>query len=114
MKIVNSVKNTIIAENCRVADTFLSRFRGLMGEKALPKDCGLLIVPCNSIHMFFMKFPLDLVFIDGSNTVLHTVEGIKPWRVSKIVPGARGVLELPVGAISASGTQKGDILSLVE
>lgn len=108
MKIFNVSRETILAENCNIANNFLSRFRGLMGVRMLPAGSGLHIVPCNSIHMFFMKIPLDIVFMDGNNVVVYMVEDIKPWKVSKIVNKAHSVLELPHGTINASGTCVGD------
>ncbi|NJD04257.1 MAG: DUF192 domain-containing protein [Ruminiclostridium sp.] len=108
MKIVNTSKNTILAENCSTANTFFTRFKGLMGVNRLPAGSGLHIAPCNSIHMFFMKIPLDIVFLDKDNTVVHLIEDIKPWKVSKIVHKAHSVLELPTGTIKASGTRMED------
>lgn len=112
MKVLNSGKNTILAENCSIADTFVSRFKGLMGVSKFPAGSGLLIVPCNSIHMFFMKIPLDIVFLDRSNTVVHLIEDIQPWKISKIVSKAHSVLELPSGTIKASCTCIGDRLQI--
>lgn len=108
MKILNANKNTILAENCKGADSFFTRFKGLMGVKELPAGTGLHIVPCNSIHMFFMKIPLDIVFLDSSNTVIHLIKDIKPWRVTKIIHKAHSVLELPAGTIESSQTMAGD------
>ena len=108
MKILNISKKTILAENCSTADTFFTRFKGLMGVNRLPAGSSLHIVPCNSIHMLFMKIPLDIVFLDRSNAVVHLIESIQPWKVSKIVHKAHSVLELPTGTIKASGTCIGD------
>jgi uncharacterized membrane protein (UPF0127 family) len=102
----------MLAENCEVARTFVARFKGLQLRKSLPAGSGLLITPCNSIHMFFMRFPIDAVFIDAEQTVLHIEEGIRPWRVSRVVRKARSVLELPAGTASATGTRPGDRLEL--
>lgn len=110
MEICNSGRGTTLASNCRIAKTFLTRFKGLMGMKDLERGSGLIIAPCNSIHMFFMKFPIDAVFLDKNNKVVYMVDNLKPWRVSKIVSGARSVLELPIGTIKSSGTQTGDQL----
>ncbi len=73
---------------------------------------GLLIAPCNSIHMFFMRFSLDVIFINEQNRVVFMYEGIKPWRIGRIVRGAKSAIELPERTISASATQVGDILSV--
>jgi uncharacterized protein len=112
MKITNKTKSTILAEHCAAADTFMSRFMGLMGKKSLPAGHGLLITPCNSIHMLFMKFALDIVFIDKNNTVVQVIENIRPWKTSKIIWKAHNTLELPVGTVQKSGTQVGDVLEI--
>ena len=111
MVINNQTKGCIIAGNIITANTFLSRFIGLMGRKELPEGHGLLITPCNSIHMFFMKFPIDAVFLDKRNTVVFIIENIMPWQISKIIYNASSVLELPAGSVASSGTAVGDKLA---
>jgi len=111
MQIKNLTKGTIVAHSCKIADNFISRFLGLMGKKGLPQGSGLLIVPCNSIHMFFMEIPLDIVFIDKDNTVIHIINNIRPWEYSKIIWKAHSVLELPSGTIHSSNTETGDRLA---
>jgi len=108
--IKNITRNSILANNCTVARNFFTRFRGLLLKKSLPRGHGLLITPCNSIHMFFMRFPIDAVFIDSNNKVVYIEEGIRPWKVSKIVRKAKSVLELPAGTVSAADTRVGDQL----
>jgi len=83
-----------------------------MCRKVLLPGSGLIIVPCNSIHMFFMRFPLDIIFIDKSDTVVFLIENIKPWRFSRIVRKAHSVIELPAGIIHESRTEIGDILKI--
>jgi uncharacterized membrane protein (UPF0127 family) len=112
MLIKNSSKNTFPATDLKVADTFGSRFLGLMGKKSISPGSGLLIVPCNSIHMLFMRFPIDAVFLDGANSVVYIAEGIRPWHISKIVPKAHSVLELPSGTAALTRTEVGDKLIL--
>jgi hypothetical protein len=70
-----------------------------MGRASLPAGEGLWIEPCNSIHMFFMRFAIDAVFLDRDNRVKRVVRDLKPWRVSPIVFGARTVVELPAGSV---------------
>ncbi len=110
MIIRNVSKNTVIAEKCEIADNFLSRFLGLMFKNELPEGNGLLITPCNSIHMFFMKFPLDIIFIDKEYNIVHLIENIKPWKFSEIIWSSNSVIELPTGAISKTRTAVGDRL----
>lgn len=112
MVVRNKTKNTSLANNCDHARTFFARFKGLQLKKELPSGNGLLITPCNSIHMFFMRFAIDAIFLDSNNTVLYIEEGIKPWRISKVIRNARSVLELPAGAASTTGTEPGDVLDI--
>ncbi|MBI2781860.1 MAG: DUF192 domain-containing protein [Chloroflexi bacterium] len=91
---------------------------GLMGRRSLPADHALWLTGTNGIHMFFMRFPIDAVFLgkphaDGSRTVLAAKRNVRPWTgLVPLVRGAAGVLELPVGAIEASGTVAGDVVRL--
>jgi uncharacterized membrane protein (UPF0127 family) len=90
----------------------LSRFLGLMGKPGLEKGHALLINPCSSIHTFFMRFPIDVVFIDRQSRVVKTAEAVKPWRVVLGGKGAHAVLELPAGTLGASALSPGDHLPL--
>lgn len=101
-----------MANKCESAATFFSRFKGLQLRKELPAGTGLLITPCNSIHMFFMRFAIDAVFIDSNNTIVYIEHNIKPWRISRIVKNACSVLELPSGTACAAGSEPGDLLEI--
>lgn len=79
-----------------VADSFISRFKGLMLRKCLDDTSGLLIRKCSSIHTCFMRFPIDVIYMDKDYTVLYT-ETVYPWRIGKIVKHTKHVLELPKG-----------------
>jgi uncharacterized membrane protein (UPF0127 family) len=92
----------------RVADTFLTRLVGLLGDKQLEFGDGMWIVPCNSIHSIGMRFQFDAVFLDKHLRVVHLVREMKPWRISKIVFSAHSVLELPAGLIVQTATEMGD------
>lgn len=80
-------------DNIEVADNFYKRFKGLMGRKYLSKQTGLKIDPCNSIHCFFMKIPIDIMFLSKDDIVVKIIHDMKPWRISPIVKGARYVIE---------------------
>lgn len=109
-RILNATRETVVAAAAAEAETFVSRFVGLMGRKDLATGEALHIEPCNSIHMFFMRFPIDAVFLDRDRRVVRRIDVIRPWRISPIVKGARSVLELPAGTAEASQTQEGDQL----
>ena len=100
----------MLATECRVADSFLSRGIGLLLSAPLRDGEGLLITRTSTITMAFMRFPIDAVFVDGDRRVVSAVPRIAPWRPAIHGRGGREVLELPVGAIEASGTQAGDEL----
>jgi uncharacterized membrane protein (UPF0127 family) len=112
MRIVNQTRGTTLAENARKAANFLARGRGLMMAPPLPEGGGLIIDPCGSIHMFFMRYPLDILFLNKEGQVVFMYKGIKPWRVGRVVRGAKMAVELPEGAIEQSKTEVGDRVSL--
>jgi uncharacterized membrane protein (UPF0127 family) len=89
----------VIVEELEVARSSWSRFVGLMGRPALPAGAGLWLEPCNSIHMFFMRFAIDVLFLDRQNQVKKVMLNLKPWRISPIVFGARTTVELPAGTL---------------
>lgn len=87
-----------LAASVRVANTFTSRLRGLLGS-SLGEDEGLLIAPCASVHTFGMSYPIDIVFLDKESRALALYHSLKPWRATRRVTGARGVLELTAGTL---------------
>jgi uncharacterized membrane protein (UPF0127 family) len=93
-----------------LADGFLTRLRGLLGRQEPIEGEGLLIVPSGGVHMYGMKYSLDVLLLDGDGRVVALYPGLAPWKRTRIHRDARAALELPVGAISRSGTQEGDIL----
>lgn len=105
----NVTRGTVLGETIDIADTSAKRTTGLLKHTELRAGEGLWIVPCEGVHTFFMKFPLDLVYIDKKNVVRKVVRDVRPWRVSLCLM-AHSVVELPVGAIGSSSTQKGDDL----
>jgi len=113
----NETRDTVLAERVEVARSFWARFMGLMGRRELAPGHGLFL-PGNGIHMFFMRFPIDAVFLakptnGGERRVVSVHRGVRPWvGLVPLVLGADGVLELPVGAIDASATAPGDSVRL--
>jgi len=106
----NETRDTIVAYRCRVATSMRDRTVGLLGTAGLPPGEGLLIERSPSIHMFFMRYAIDAVFIDAKHRVTKVVPNLRPWRVVWWARGARDCLELPVGAVANSLTQPGDQL----
>lgn len=114
MVVNNITRGTIIGTDISLAGTFYRRFIGLMAKKKLIKDEGLILRPCNSIHMFFMNFPIDVLFVDKDNKIIYLIQNFNPWRVSKIIKGSKYVVELPSGTINETNTVVGDIIEIKE
>ena len=112
LKLVNQTRRTVVVENLRIADTFFNRLKGLLGTSVLPAGEALLICPCNNIHMFGMKYSIDVAFVDDSDRVLKTVEALRPGRFA-CCSEARYVVEMPCGTLLATGTAVGDLLEVV-
>jgi uncharacterized protein len=94
------------------ANTFVKRLKGLMFRTRPLHEEGLLITPCNSIHMCFMFFSIDVVFLSKQNEVIKVVHNLKPWRFVLPVKGAYSTLELTAGAIERYEIKEGDFLNL--
>jgi len=103
---------TVVCERCLLAETPLTRMRGLLGRSGLPVGEGLLLRPAASIHMAFMRFAIDAVFLDSTDRVLKVVPDLQPWRMASC-RGARAVLELPAGEASRRGFVPGMSLTQV-
>ncbi|MEW8978694.1 MAG: DUF192 domain-containing protein [Symbiobacterium sp.] len=99
----------VLGDRIRRADTFHLRLLGLMFRPHLEPGQGLWLEPCSQVHTHFMRFPLDLLFLDPEGRVLRVLPHFPPWRISPRVAGARAVLELPAGA--AGETRPGDRLT---
>jgi uncharacterized protein len=94
--------------------TFLKRLKGLMFQKYPLEREGIMLIPCHSIHMFFMRFSIDVVFLNKGSRVVKVVSALKPWRVKNGGKGAYSVLELPVGTIEKYRIEIGDKIELRE
>jgi uncharacterized membrane protein (UPF0127 family) len=107
--VTNQLRSTVLATSLEVADTGPKRNKGLLGRDGLAPGGGLWIVPCESVHTFFMRFPIDLVYLDRSNTIRKVRSSVGAWRMSACL-SAHSILELPAGTIHATQTQVGDVL----
>ena len=114
----NVTRATTLATRVEVADSLMGKFMGLMGRPSLARGAGLWLPESNGIHMMFMRFAIDAVFVgrpdgDGSRPVLATRRALRAWTgFVPLVRGAHGVIELPVGTIDASATAEGDLVRL--
>ena len=107
---INVTKGVALASELEIAMSFAARSQGLLGRSGLKPDTGLLIDPCSSIHMWFMRFPIDVVFLDSKNRVVGLKRNVKPWGMAWSWRGAK-TIELPVGVIASTRTQLGDIVA---
>lgn len=112
VRVLNKTKSSVVGERIEVADTSLSRMRGLLGRRALARGSGLLIMPTQAVHTVGMRFPIDLVFVNKHDCVLHVQPNLVPYRISGLHWRAQYVLELPVGAIAESRTSRADELAI--
>src|ERR1035441_10548721 len=108
-KVTNSTRGTMLATRLEVAETAQQRSKGLLGRVGLAPGEGLWIVPCESVHTFFMRFPIDLVYLDRKNKIKKVRSEVGAWRMSACL-SAHSVLELPAGTIRETQTQSGDTL----
>ena len=104
------VQNKKISLKVRIADTFWTRFVGLMLQKPLPPATGLLITPCNSIHMCFMRFAIDAVYLDKQGKILKIVRNLRPWLGVSACWQAHSTLELTAGEADWLGLEVGQTL----
>jgi uncharacterized membrane protein (UPF0127 family) len=112
LHVINDRTGESLGDSIRAARTLWERVRGLLGRRNLELGEGLWIEPCSSIHMFFMRFPIDAVFTDRARRVVRVVPHLEPWRLAVGGRGARAVLELPAGTIERSSTRSGDLLRI--
>lgn len=103
----------VVARRVRRADSFAQRLVGLLGRTGLESDEGLWIEPCDSIHTFFMRFPIDVAFVDRSGVVLRRLDGLPPWRATRLHARARACVELAPGVLERAGVREGSRLLLV-
>lgn len=111
-QVVNLTRDTTLATCLTRADTPKTREKGLLGRDSLASGEGLWIIPCQAIHMFFMRFAIDLVYIDRKKRVRKVRSNVAPWRIS-VCLSAHSVLELPSGVVRDTGTQRGDLLQIL-
>jgi uncharacterized membrane protein (UPF0127 family) len=101
----------VVVERCYVADRPWQRMRGLLGKRLLPVGEGVLLQPAGSVHSFFMRFPIDVVFLDRELAVVGVAAVLPPWRIARS-RGAKSALELPAGEARRRGLKVGERLRL--
>ncbi len=113
VEVTHSDHRSTVCERCLVADRMLSRMKGLLGRRELGPGEGMMIRPAPSIHTFFMRFPIDAVFLARNGDVLKVASDVKPWRI-RSARKAHAVLELPAGEAKRRNVSAGDQLLFSE
>lgn len=117
VRAINQTRGTVLCGRLEDAGGLAGQSRGLLGRAGLEPDEGMLFVrgrfePFMWVHMFFMRFPIDIVFLDRQGVVIRVNHVLRPWRVSSVVFGASIALELAAGAAVRSGTMVGDVIEI--
>jgi uncharacterized membrane protein (UPF0127 family) len=111
-KVVDVTRGTVIGDRVEIADTSSTRRKGLLGRAGLDAGAGLWIKPCSGVHMFGMKFAIDVIGLNGKREVIKLWPNLKPWRISPISMRLRSVIELPAGRIAECQVELGDVLEI--
>lgn len=109
---LNRTRRAILGDRVRTAAGFLGRLVGLLGTRSLPRGGGLWISPCDGVHTLGMRYPIDVLFLDGDGVVVGCCRSLRPWRFSPRFRNARGAIELPAGTLARTGTGPGDRVEL--
>lgn len=112
MRAINRRNGAVLAERVERATSVRARLRGLLGRDSLPPGEALVIEPCTSIHTFFIRFPIDALFVARDGRVVRALASLSPWRATRVYPAAALVIELPAGTLQRTGTVEGDAVAL--
>ena len=112
VRVVNHRTGAVLGDRVTLAIGWGSRLQGLLGRGGLLAGEGLWLEPCSSIHMFFMRFAIDVLFVDPDGLVVKRSLEVRPWHIAAGGLTARAALELPVGAVERSHTRVGDRLAV--
>lgn len=111
-RLTNNRNAAVVADHLLTAFDSKTRKKGLLGRDGLPDGSALIIAPSNAVHTWFMRFSIDVAFVERSGRVLKVRTAVPPWRMT-VSLRAFAVIELPAGALERSQTLPGDVLSLV-
>lgn len=110
LRLVVERDGALVAERARLARSFRERLVGLLGRDRLPPGEALILEPCSGVHTLFMRFTIDVAFLDAQGRVVALVESLRPWRMTRIHSGAVRTVELPEGTLQRAGVRLGDRL----
>ncbi len=112
IKLVNKKNGSVVSAQVAEARSFFERLKGLMFDEGMSEFDGLLIIPCNSIHTFFMRFNIDVIFLDKNFKVVKIIKNLAPWRMTRFYFSAFQVLEMKGGSL-ASDVEEGDSFEVI-
>jgi uncharacterized membrane protein (UPF0127 family) len=112
MKIINLSNNAVLADRASAADTFCRRLVGLLNRNSLEKGEALILKPCSSIHTFFMRFSIDVLFLDKNSKVIGLFSVLRPFRITPVYFGAYLAIELAAGTLQLTQTKLGDSVKI--
>jgi uncharacterized membrane protein (UPF0127 family) len=107
VRVVHERSGADVGASVSVADSWWTRLRGLLARPRMHAGEGLLLLACDSVHTVGMTYPIDVAFLDGEGTVVHSIAALSPWRLGLGGAGAVHTLELPAGRLEATGTAPG-------
>jgi uncharacterized protein len=110
-RVIDMSSDTELASEVEIADTSAKRSKGLLGRNGLAPGEGLWIVPCESVHTFWMRFAIDLIYLDRLQRIRKIRKSVAPWRIS-VCLSAHSVIELPAGTIRDQDVHKGHQIKL--
>lgn len=113
MELINCRTGKVISSHVVMADRFITRLTGLMRKKEMSFESALVLKPCSQVHTFFMRFNIDILFLNRDFRVKHVIENMRSWRISRLVWGAHCAVELPGGTLR-NRVLPGDTLKLEE
>lgn len=108
----NRTRGLVLATRVVEARSLPARLRGLLGRSSLSEGEALVLAPCASVHTFFMRFPIDVLFLAADGRAVRAIGSLRPWRATRIHPSAVCAVELPAGALARSGSRAGDVFDL--
>lgn len=108
LKVINKRKDIVIGEKIELADTFLTRLKGLLGKEKLEEGQGIILAPCSAVHCLGMKFAIDVIFLNENKEVINIIENIQPGANGAKEKKAHFVLEVAMGVVGQKSIQIGD------
>jgi uncharacterized protein len=114
MKIINLSKDKLLADQARLADNPIKRLVGLLNRNTLSQGEALVLSPSNCIHSFFMRFTIDVIFLDKQGKAVKILASFKPFRLSPLCFSSLTVIELPENTLQLTQTQPGDMIKIVK